>query len=106
MSTGLRDAPWFIRVLIVLVLWPILTMLLPNGQVRTTRKSASHVLQAAFNSGPGPGQFPRGVYLDDGTEPRETSVESRDARKRDVVWKGTVHYAQLKEGETILVNWR
>ncbi|ROV92427.1 hypothetical protein VPNG_09606 [Cytospora leucostoma] len=106
MSTGMpRLASWFIRVLLFQIIFPIVAYLAPNGPIRTTQKSASHVLQAAFDSGPALGEFPKDRYLD-GTEPRETSAESRDPQKRDLVWKTSVHLAQLKEGETALVNWQ
>lgn len=106
MSTNLqRHAPWFIRVVIFKVIFPIVAYLAPNGPIRTTQKSASHILQAAFDSGPALGEFPKDKYLD-GTEPRETSAESNDSKKRDLVWKTSVRLAQLKEGETILADWQ
>lgn len=51
------------------------------------------------------GPFPKALYVD-GTKPLEPSAESMDAQKRDLVWKETVHYAQLKKGETILADWQ
>jgi hypothetical protein len=106
MSTGLqRHAPWIIRVLMFQIIFPIVAMLMPNGPVRTTQKSASHILQAAFESNSVLSQFPKDLYFN-GTEPLETSAESRDTRKRYLVWKESVRYAHLKEGETVLVNWQ
>jgi len=106
MSTGLqRHAPWVIRVVIFQIIYPLIAMLLPNGPVRTTQKSASDILQAAFESNEVLGPFPKDLYFN-GTEPLETSDESRDPRKRDLVWKESVRYACLKEGETILINWQ
>lgn len=106
MLTGMhRDAPWLLRVLVFQIIYPIILMLFPNGPVRSTQKSASHVLQAGFGSDPVLGQFPKSVYLN-GTEPLETSAESRDVRKRDLVWKESIRYANLKEGETVLVDWQ
>ncbi|KAI1376582.1 putative short-chain dehydrogenase [Hypoxylon crocopeplum] len=74
-------------------------------QLRSTQKSASHVLRAAFDSSPLLGEFPKDLYFH-GNTPLETSAESRDPKKRDLVWKETVRYANLKEGETILTDWR
>ncbi|KUI54256.1 Short-chain dehydrogenase TIC 32, chloroplastic [Cytospora mali] len=100
-----RQAPWFIRVLLFKVIFPIIAILMPNGPVRATHKSASHILQAAFDSSSVLGQFPKDKYFD-GTKPLETSTESRDAQKRDLVWNSTVRYVHLKEGETILSDWQ
>lgn len=106
MMTGItRHAPWVIRVLLFQIIYPIIAWLMPNGPVRATRKSASDVLRAAFDSDAVLGQFPKDLYFD-GTEPMETSAESKDAQKRDLVWKASVRYADLKQGETVLVSWQ
>ncbi|KAK3937346.1 hypothetical protein QBC46DRAFT_12167 [Diplogelasinospora grovesii] len=104
MITGLqRLSPWFIRVLLFKVIYPIIVYLNPNGPIRPPQRSASDVLEAAFGSGSG--ELPKDLYFD-GTRPLETSAESRDAQKRDLVWRETVRYAHLKEGDTILGNWQ
>lgn len=46
-----------------------------------------------------------GSYFD-GREPLETSAESMDMTKRELVWRETVRYTGLKEGDTILADWR
>lgn len=103
MITGLqRLAPWFIRVVIFQIIFPIIAYLKPNGPVRTTQKSASDILQAAFESKE---EMPKDLYFD-GTEPLETSAESKDVKKRDLVWKETIRYAHLIDGETALGNWQ
>ncbi|KUJ19299.1 putative short-chain dehydrogenase [Mollisia scopiformis] len=106
MITGLqRLAPWIIRVLIFKIVYPLILWWNPNGPVNTTQKSAGHVLQAAFESGGVLGEFPRDLYLN-GTELFETSAESKDVKARDLVWKDSVKFADLKEAETVLVNWK
>jgi len=106
MSTGLqRHASWFIRVLMFRIILRIIALLMPNGPVRTTKKSASHILKAAFDSDQVLGQFPKDLYFN-GLELMGTSDEARDVRKRDIVWRQSIQYAELKEGETILVNWK
>ena len=53
MSTGLqRHASWLIRVLLFQLIYPIIALFMPNGLVRSTHKSASQVLHAAFDSTP------------------------------------------------------
>jgi NAD(P)-dependent dehydrogenase (short-subunit alcohol dehydrogenase family) len=104
MSTGLqRHASWFVRVLIFQIIIPIIALLMPNGPVRTTQKSASHILRAAFDSDQVMSPFPKDLYLN-GSELMETSEESKDALKRDMVWRQSIQCAGLKEGETILGN--
>jgi hypothetical protein len=100
MISGLqRLSPWVIQVLIYKVIYPILVYFYPNGPIRPTRRSASDVLEAAFGSGSG--ELPKDLYFD-GTRPLETSAESRDVQKRNLVWTETAKYALLKEGDTIL----
>ncbi|KAI0386308.1 putative short-chain dehydrogenase [Hypomontagnella monticulosa] len=102
MTTGLqRHASWFIRVLIFQIIYPIIAWLMPNGLVRTTKKSASQVLDAAFESST---EFPKGLYYFD-NKLFDTSAESRDIQKRDLVWKESIKYAHLEQGETILSHW-
>ncbi|KAI1777354.1 putative short-chain dehydrogenase [Hypoxylon cercidicola] len=100
MATSLqRHAPWFIRVLLFKIIYPIILMLMPNGPViRSTQKSASQVLEAAFETSP---EFPKGLYYFD-TKLLETSAESKDPRARDVVWKESIKYAHVEQGETVL----
>lgn len=98
MSTGLqRYASWFIRVALFKIIFPLVAWLNPDGTVRTTQKSASHVLQAAFDACPGR----KGQYYN-GTVALQPSAESRDPRKREMVWRESIRYAHLERGETIL----
>lgn len=106
MTTGLqRHASWFVRVLIFQIIFPIVAYLMPNGLVRSTQKSASQILHASFSSKPPLGEFPKGLYYFD-TELFETSQESKDAQKRELVWKESIRYAHLHPGDTVLSDWR
>jgi len=104
MSTSLtRHASWVFR-FIFHVIVSLLIFFMPDGPMRTTQKSASHILQAAFDSNQVMGQSPKDVYLD-GVDLSETSDESGDVRKRDLLWKESVRYTGLKKGETVLQRW-
>ncbi|ETS79511.1 hypothetical protein PFICI_09364 [Pestalotiopsis fici W106-1] len=105
MISGLqRLAPWFIRVLIFRIIYALILYLKPiNGMIRSTTRSASDVLEAVFVVDE-EGNPPKDKYWD-GRTPSETSEESRDVSKRELVWKETVKLAGLKEGETVLANW-
>ncbi len=105
MSTGLqRSAPWFIRVILFSIIFPLITWLKPDGDIRTTKKSAADVLSAAFDPSPNLGQYPKGLYLDDSST-AEPSAESKDEKKRMELWTASVKYTDLKVEETILANW-
>lgn len=100
MITGMqRSAPWVIRVLMFQYIYPLILYLFPKGPVRSTSRSASDILAAAFGSDSG--EFPKDLYFC-GRELFETSAESRDVRKRSLVWAETVKLTHLKKGETIL----
>ncbi|RYO92134.1 hypothetical protein DL766_001861 [Monosporascus sp. MC13-8B] len=105
MGTGLvRRGNWFTRVLlwpiILPLLAPLLTWLQPNGDVRTIGKSSADVLTAAFETG----SEVRGKYFN-GSEPQEVVPEAANIKKRAMVWRDSVKYAQLTEQDTTLVNW-
>ncbi|KAI1126515.1 putative short-chain dehydrogenase [Nemania abortiva] len=105
MISGLqRLAPWFIRVLIFKVIYPFVLYMNPdNGLVRPTSRSASDVLEAAFGAlGEG---LPKDKYFD-GRAPLETSKESQDPIKRELVWAESAKLASLQEGETVLGKWQ
>lgn len=103
LTTIARRGPWFIRVFAFQVYFPLLAWLFPNGEARSTQKSAAHVLRAAFDSDETLGEFPKAKYFH-GLIPLETCVETRDAQKSDWVWKETIKYAKLREDETVLAN--
>lgn len=107
MVSGLqRHAAWFIRVVLFQVIYPLILWLKPDGElVRPPARSAGDVLEAAFGAVGEGGGLPKSLYLD-GRKPLETSAEARDPEKRALVWRETVKYAGLKEGDTVLSNWQ
>jgi hypothetical protein len=106
-----RRSPWFIRVLMFQIIFPLLASLQAwrnpdgNNEVRTVDRAARDILAAAVDSSPVLGEQPKGLYLD-GSERSEVSVEAQDPKKREMVWRDSVGYAGLEEGETILKHWR
>jgi hypothetical protein len=102
-----RDG-WVRRVLvgkIILHIVAYLVMLLhPNGAFRTTRKSAGDVMRAAFDT-KSLGDHPNGIYLN-GSEMADVGPEAKDTRKTGQLWRDSLAYAQVKEGDTILAEWR
>lgn len=107
MSSGMtRLAPWFIRVLLFQIIYPLMLFFNPGtNAVRAPARSAGDVLEAAFGAVGEDGGPPRDMYFD-GRVPAETGEESRDAGKRRFVWAETAKLAGLRDGETVLANWR
>ncbi|KAI0837146.1 NAD(P)-binding protein [Hypoxylon sp. FL0890] len=60
---------------------------------RTSNRSAGDVVAIMFGNGAEAVQA-------------EMSTEARDKGKRQMVWKDSVGYAKLKEGDTALMNWK
>lgn len=105
MGTDLvRRGAWFARVLlfpvIVPLLAPLMTWLHPNGTIRTIAKSSADVVRAAFDVNP----ELRGKYLN-GSEIEDVAAEAADSKKRAMVWRESLKYAQLTEQDTRLLNW-
>ncbi|KAI2617081.1 putative short-chain dehydrogenase [Hypoxylon sp. NC1633] len=112
MGTGIarRSSSWFLRVVMFRVVIPILGAVMvyfwPNGTWRTLDKSSGDVVSAAFNLAPPPlSERPKSLYLD-GSKRGEHSSEASDPLKGQAVWKGSVKYADLKEGDTVLQDWK
>ncbi|KAI1084622.1 NAD(P)-binding protein [Whalleya microplaca] len=106
-SSLTRRGTWFLRVLIPILmqlLAPIMTWWSPNGDVRTTWKSAGDVVRACFDT-KDLGQYPNGVYLN-GSAVADISPEAKDKEKTTLLWRESLRYAGVKEGDTILTNWR
>jgi hypothetical protein len=82
---------------------PLALRLSPNGFARTPAKSASDVLLAAFDVDK-LGEYPKAVYLG-GNAPEETSEEARDIHKQKQLWKETLKYVSIGDGDTVLKNW-
>jgi hypothetical protein len=74
-----------------------------NSPLRTAGKSAGDVVRVAFDEFGG--ERPDGWYFD-GSKRAEISAEARDSQKQEMLWRDTVGYVQLREGETILGDWK
>jgi len=110
MSTGIaRRQQWLINFIIFKIVVPIATAIMshinPNGTFRTTTKSAADVLAAGLDCNPVLGEKPKCLYLQ-GSELARMSPEAEDPKKLSILWADSIRYADLKEGDTILVNWQ
>lgn len=77
----------------------------PNGPIRTTDAGTADILKAVLGSDEPVGESPKAMYFY-GSRIEEMASETQDEKKRELLWKNTIRYTGLKEGETILANWR
>lgn len=107
MASGLqRLAPWFIRVVLFKIVYPLILALNPDGDlIRSPESSAADVLDAAVGSISPDGEPPKEMYLYR-RQQRETGSEAKDVTSRHVVWTETARYAELKQGDTVLSHWQ
>ncbi|KAH8156637.1 hypothetical protein CIB48_g11609 [Xylaria polymorpha] len=86
---------------------PLMTLvskLSPGGDYRTTARSANDVINAAFDTEK-LGERPNGVYMN-GAVVSDVGPEAKDAAKCEKVWKDSLGFAQIKDGDTVLAAWR
>ncbi|TLS23579.1 uncharacterized protein PpBr36_06580 [Pyricularia pennisetigena] len=76
-----------------------------NPDFRSSNKSARDVTAAALSKKEPYGHSPKAVYYN-GNEIAASSAESRDKRKGLELWRSSVEYTGLTEGETCLQNWK
>lgn len=82
---------------------PIMTWMWPNGQLRTTAKSATDALRALFDQD-ALGSHPKGLYLN-GSEPGEASAEAKSPENGKLLWRASVALSGLAAGDTKLADW-
>ncbi|KAI0452866.1 hypothetical protein F5B21DRAFT_481398 [Xylaria acuta] len=108
MPTGLtrRTHSRFLKMVSVVAgpLMAIVSKLSPDGHYRTTARSANDVINAAFDTKK-LGEKPNGVYMD-GASVGDVGPEAKDAAKCEKLWKDSLGFAQMKDGDTVLAAWR
>lgn len=110
-STGIsrRHGVWLFRVCwdyLLPVIAAVMVYWRPNGSIRSVKKSAGDIVAAALADGPEPlSAKPKDLYLD-GSQVGARNPEAKDAAKSAMLWRDTLRYARLEEGETCLENWR
>jgi hypothetical protein len=108
MSSGLAHrSSWLVRVVIVGVIIPlassIVQLFVANPDFRTTWKSGGDVLYAVFDTKT-LGERPNGVYLN-GNAISSVGAEAKNTKKAGQLWRESLGYAQVKEGDTVLAGW-
>lgn len=108
-TTILRRGSFYYRFFVARILIPLLTSIMAlfseNPMMRSTEKSATDLLNAAFSEKAPYGQHPKDLYFD-GNALLETSDESRDKAKLNDLWTSSVRYTSLSREETALQQWK
>ncbi|KFA60651.1 hypothetical protein S40285_07348 [Stachybotrys chlorohalonatus IBT 40285] len=92
----------FMMKYVIPVVAPVLVWMKPNGELRTTAKSASDIIRACFDIDPPKG---KPLYLN-GSEEWTAAKETRDQAKMKALWDYGISAAAITEGDTNLANWR
>lgn len=100
----MRTSNWLTR-LIFSFAARISSLISPNGMLRLPQKWAADVLAAVIGNTSPIYEYPKSLYFN-GNQPKDISSEAKDIEKRATVWKASVQYAKLREGETCLVHWQ
>lgn len=72
--------------------------------MRPPWKSAADLVLAAFDE-KDLGKHPKALYLN-GSEKSTPSVESQDEAKQKQLWTETVKLVRVRDGDTVLKNWK
>lgn len=94
----------FVTRVVVVLIQDIYVYFIPNGFMRPPWKSAADLVLAAFDEKK-LGSHPKAVYLD-GSKKATPSVESQDEAKQKQLWTETLKLARLRDGDTVLKNWK
>jgi hypothetical protein len=86
------------------IISPVVLWWNPDSIFRTTWKSAGDVLRAAFHREEF-GDHPSGVYLN-GRLIADVGPEAKDTKKSGILWRNSLRYSQVIEGDSALVDWR
>ena len=101
--------PWWLRICLVYIIVPfqiVMCYLFPNGMYRTGEKVGRDIVFACFDGKTlRLGMEPRALYLD-GTVVGASSEESYDEGKWKRLWQESLRVVKIREGDTVLRNWR
>lgn len=107
-GTGMvRDSPFYIRFILGSVLplfLGIINYLAPSVPFRKPKRSGGDLLRVALDEEE-VGKYPKAVNFN-GRVVEDTSPETRDERKQKELWEGSLSLAGIKEGDTVLENWK
>jgi hypothetical protein len=77
----------------------------PNHFIRSKEKTGNDLIRACFDAERF-GEFPKAVYVDGSEVSAGMNEEARDQKKQEELWDGSLRYAGIQEGDTVLVDWK
>jgi hypothetical protein len=112
MATGIaRDGPFAMRFLLAWVI-PALSQVIrllefvqPNGSLRRPATSATDLRRACFDENEPLGKHPKAIALNGSAIGAHQTPEALDEKKQKELWTGSLKYAEIREGDTVLKNW-
>ncbi|TID21509.1 dehydrogenase/reductase [Venturia nashicola] len=101
-----RNAPPMIQAVMKTFryLAPIFNIIWPNHFLRTAAKTGDDLVRVCFEDTFG--KYPKAVYVDGAEIGKRMNPEARDERKQRELWEGSLRYAGIGEGDTLLVDWK
>ncbi|KAE9986585.1 hypothetical protein EG328_005194 [Venturia inaequalis] len=83
---------------------PLFNLVWPNHFLRTARKTGDDLVRVCFADEFG--EFPKAVYVDGAEVGGRVNGEVLDVGKRGELWEGSLRFAGVGEGDTVLVDWK
>ncbi|KAI0483039.1 hypothetical protein GGR56DRAFT_622676 [Xylariaceae sp. FL0804] len=100
-----RHPQYFLVRTVMLWVAALMSWLRPAGMFRTPSQSAENIVRITFDPGDAMGgETLKGAYFKGAVRARMSS-EAMDEEKRKMLWRDTVRYAGLQEGDTALELW-
>lgn len=101
-----RNSPTIVKALMASFkyLAPVFNLIWPNHFLRTAAKTGDDLVRVCFEDSFG--LFPKAVYIDGAEVGKSMNPEAREERKQRELWEGSLRYARVGEGDTVLVDWK
>ncbi len=106
-GTGIsRNGPLMIKISMgtLYLLAYILAFFQTNPMIRTAKANGDYLLKVCFDRTTY-GEFPKAKYID-GVVEYKTVPEANDEGKQKELWTASLGFASIKDGDTVLKNWK
>jgi len=84
---------------------PPISLFWPNHFIRTAAKTGDDLVVACFDEKKF-SEFPKALYVDGSEISARMNEEARDENKQKKLWEGSLKYAGIVVGDTVLVDWK
>ena len=82
----------------------IISVFASNPLLRTPSRTGKDMLRVCFDKKTF-GEYPKAAYVN-GSVMSHTPEYANDEAKQKELWKGSLELASIKEGDTVLQDWR